>query len=90
MTTLPTMPNNPYPAVNIVTATSGNNNLYMKFTTEKVTPIMLPLQPEGVNGYQIVWELVGKYEVQGTVNGQEVNFETDGYMEYVAKPLLLQ
>lgn len=89
MTTLPTMPNNPYPTVNVINAKSGSDKLIIRFTTEQVTPIMLPLQPEGVNGYKIVWELVGKYEVNGKINGEKVKFETNGYMEYVGEPLLL-
>lgn len=88
-TTLPNMPNNPYPTVNVIKAKSGGDKLNIRFTTEQVTPIMLPLQPEGVNGYRIIWELVGKYEVNGIINKQKVNFETNGYMEYVGELLML-
>jgi hypothetical protein len=89
MTTLPDMPNNPYPTVNVIKAKSGKDKLNIRFTTEQVTPIMLPLQPEGVNGFRIVWELVGKYEVSGKINGEKVKFETNGYMEYVGELLIL-
>ena len=89
MAALPTMPNNPYPAVNVITTASGNDKLNIRFTTEQATPIMVPLQAEGVNGYRIIWELVGKYEVNGKINDDKVKFETNGYMEYVGELLML-
>ncbi len=89
MATLPTMPNNPYPTVNTIMTVSGSNSLDIKFTTEQATPIMVPLQVEGANGYRIIWELEGKYEVNGRVNEERVKFETNGYMEYVGELLML-
>lgn len=88
MAALPGLPGNPYPTVTTITASSGNDNLKIKITTEQATPIFLPLLPEGINGYRIVWEITGKYEVEGNLNGKDVSFTTDGYLEYVGELLI--
>lgn len=89
MKILPGYPNNPYPTITDITASSGENNLSVRMITKQVTPILLPLQPEGIKGCQIVWEISGSYEVSGNLNGKPVSFKTDGYLEYVGELMIL-
>jgi len=89
MANLPRFPDNAYPTVITTTATSGEDNLNIKFTTEQVAPVMIPLQPEGVNGFRIIWEITGKYEVTGTIDGEPVSFTTNGYSEYMGDLMML-
>lgn len=85
MMVLPYLPDNPFPAVNVMSAISGKNKLDITFTTKSFDPIYLPID----GGYRIIWELTGTYEVSGYINGKKVLFVTDGFAEYFGKPLLL-
>lgn len=83
MTTLPYLPNNPYPAVNLLTVREGFNVLDVTFTTTSAAPMFLPIE----DGFRIIWEMTGQFEVRGIVNGRLVFFKTKGIMEYLGKPL---
>lgn len=84
MMSTPRLPDNPFPVVTIINATSDDNKLNIVFTTERFTPVLLPI-PEG---YRIIWELSGKYEVSGYLDGKPISYETTGYLEYVAELLI--
>jgi hypothetical protein len=85
MMNTPQIPDNPFPLVTVINATSHDNVLNIVFTTEHFTPILIPV-PEG---YRIIWELSGKYEVSGYLDGKPVSYNTTGYLEYVAELLMI-
>lgn len=85
MMTLSQLPNNPFPLVTVLNAKSGDEWITLVFTTEHVTPIMLPVP----GGYRIIWELTGEYNVSGYIDGKPLSYHTKGYLEYVAELLLL-
>ncbi len=85
MMNTPQLPDNPFPLVTVINATSDYNELNIVFTTENYTPILLPV-PEG---YRIIWELSGKYEVSGYLDGKPVSYKSNGYLEYVAELLMI-
>lgn len=74
------LPDNPFPMTTEISAISGENRLNALFTTERFTPIPLPIP----GGFRIIWELSGKYDVSGNVHGKPVSYKTNGYLEYVA------
>jgi len=79
---LPQLPDTPFPLLTSLNAGSGENTIHMVFTAEQFTPIPAPL--ESGNGYRIVWELIGSYEVSGYIDGKYISYTTRGYLEYVA------
>ncbi len=85
MISLPQLPNNTFPLVTILNAKSGDDEISLVFTTEHVTPVMLPVP----GGYRIIWELTGEYNVSGYVDGKILSYRTKGYLEYVAELLYL-
>ncbi len=76
------LPDTPFPLVTSLNADSGDNTVHIVFTTEQFTPIPIPL--ESGNGYRIIWELIGSYEVSGYIDGKPISYTTKGYLEYVA------
>jgi hypothetical protein len=82
MNSISELPNNPFPMVTSLKANSGENRINILFTTEKITPIPIPL--ENGNGYRIIWELVGSYRVFGYISGKPISYTTNGYLEYIA------
>ncbi len=85
MTTLSQLPNNPFPLVTVLNAKSEDEWITLVFSTEHVTPIMLPVP----GGYRIIWELTGEYNVSGYIEGKTLSYQTKGYLEYVAELLLI-
>lgn len=85
MTSIPGFPDNPFPMTTFINATSGENRFNIIFTTERYTPILLPVP----GGYRIIWELSGKYEVSGNLQGKPISYETTGYLEYVAELFMI-
>lgn len=82
MMNVPQLSETPFPLVTSLNADSEENTVHIVFTTEQFTPIPTPL--ESGNGYRIVWELIGSYEVSGYINGKKISYMTKGYLEYVA------
>lgn len=81
---IPEIPGYYIPETNFISAGSGRDRLDVIFRTQSYFPIYLPIE----NGYRIIWELKGIFEVAGYVNGKPVKFVTDGSMEYLGAPLL--
>jgi len=86
MMNLPGMPDNPFPLVTVLNASSGGNELNIEFDTERLTPIMIPFG----GGYRVIWELSGTYKVSGYIGNKPVSYETTGYLEYVAELLITE
>lgn len=82
MITNPLYPDFPYPTVTLLNAVSGINRVNIIFNLEQVMPIPMPL--ESGASYRMIWELIGTYEVNGTINGRIVSYKTKGYLEYIA------
>ncbi len=72
------------PEINYISAVAGRDRLDIVFRTQNYFPIFLPIE----QGYRIIWELKGSFEVKGMLNGKPVNYVTDGSMEYLGAPLL--
>jgi hypothetical protein len=85
MMNIPQLPNNSFPLVTVLNASSGDNKINIVFTTERFTPILLPFE----GGYRIIWELSGTYKVNRYIDEKQVSYETKGYLEYVAELLIL-
>jgi hypothetical protein len=79
------LPNNSFPLVTVLNASSGDNTINIVFTTERFTPILLPFE----GGYRIIWELSGTYKVNRYIDEKQISYETKGYLEYVAELLIL-
>lgn len=82
MMNVPQLPETHFPLVTSINTDSGENTVHIVFTTEQFTPIPTPL--ESGNGYRIIWELIGSYEVSGIIDGKQISYTTKGYLEYVA------
>jgi len=80
---IPEIPGYYIPETNFISATSGRDRLDIVFKTQSYFPIYLPIE----NGYRIIWELKGNFEVSGFVKGKAIKFVTDGSMEYLGAPL---
>ncbi len=79
--TSPQLPNNPFPIVTVLDATSDVDTLNIMFVTDHVTPIPILI---GDNEYLVIWEMTGTYSVDGSINGKSIYYKTKGFFEYVA------
>lgn len=75
------LPNNSFPMVTVLNATSDGDTLNIMFVTDYVTPIPLLI---GVNEYLVIWEMTGTYYVNGSIDGKSICYKTKGFLEYVA------
>ncbi|TFH43288.1 MAG: hypothetical protein E4G94_05070 [ANME-2 cluster archaeon] len=81
MTTIPELPNNPFPLYTVLSAFDGENSMSFSFITGDATPLPIPI---GVDKYLVIWELTGTYEISGFIDGKPVLYTSKGFMEYVA------
>ena len=79
--TSPKLQNNPFPMVTVLNATSDGDTLNIMFNTDYFTPIPILI---GDNEFLVIWEMTGTYYVNGSINGKSINYETKGFLEYVA------
>jgi hypothetical protein len=75
------LPNNPFPMVTVLNATSYEDTLNITFVTDYVTPIPIPI---GFNEFLVIWEMTGTYYVNGSIDGKSICYKTKGFLEYVA------
>ncbi|HUV83217.1 MAG TPA: hypothetical protein VMW53_09115 [archaeon] len=73
--------NNSFPMYTVLTANDGENSMSIRFSTEDVSPLPIPI---GIDKYLVIWELTGTYEVRGFIDGKPVSYTSKGFMEYVA------
>ncbi len=90
----------PLPLNTAIFASSDSGDyLNMKFVTEKdhCTPLPVAVPMIDANGnpvtdvngniliqYRIIWEMIGTYKVDGEIDGKNVSYSADGFMEYVS------
>lgn len=69
----------PTPTTTTISADSEQGNVDIVFTPDYFIPIPIPF-PSGTD--LIIWEGYGTYEVEGNIDGKDISFEAEGFMEY--------
>ncbi len=67
------------PASTTISTDSEQGNIDIVFTPDYFIPIPIPF-PSGTD--LIIWEGYGTYEVEGNIDGKDISFESEGFMEY--------
>jgi hypothetical protein len=91
---------------NVVVSSTSGDSLNIMFTTDighsAPLPITIPmidsngkpikdLNGNVVTDFRIIWEMIGIYQVDGTIKGKPISFTSNGFMEYVSgEPVLPQ
>ena len=67
-------------------ATSPDTDtLEIGFNTEQSVPLpVVIIDGSGNIKYRVIWEMIGTYQVNGTIGGNPVSYTADGFMEYVS------
>ncbi len=62
-----------------------SDSLEIGFNTEQSVPLpVVIMDGSGTVKYRVIWEIIGTYQVNGTIDGKPVSYTSDGFMEYVS------
>ncbi len=62
-----------------------SGNLEIGFSTQQSVPLpVIIIDGSGNIKYRVLWEMIGTYQVNGTIGGEPVSYTAGGFMEYVS------